>query len=231
MDSKKAFYITVSLALIIIFFELGILFQMPFKTKVIKTTPLTYEKIDPSSWDLPEKQDMYILITRGIAVYTENGTTYGEILPIEMQLNPGTGRISTDITTAIIGEELQLSLMKAIYFAEDYSQKSLDYDVNLRIISQASHIDGGSATAAMSTTLIAFLQNKEFKKNVFILADMDMNGTLQNITNINARVETAIDNGIELVIIPKQQCNEIETNKTTVLCTDNLRKTISNLIE
>lgn len=230
MDNKKVFWLVASFALIIISFEMGLIFDVPRDTRIIRTSPFSSE-MDQKMLEIPKTEPLISLITAGIGVYDAGNVTYGEVIPIEMELSNGPGRVSVEISSNIYGEELQWSILRAIHYAEEYTGKAFEHDMTLRLITMSSKVDGRSATAAMSSILIAFLDGKTMKNGVYILADMNGSGHLMEISNAQARAETAAQNGAQLVIIPRQNCNDVSVENTTVLCTDSLEKTISNIME
>ncbi|RLG21203.1 hypothetical protein DRN74_02950 [Candidatus Micrarchaeota archaeon] len=229
MDNRKATLLLTSLTIILLFFEIGIMFNLSRHGEKESLSPLSCENfsINTTEWEKT-------VITKGVAVYERNATVFTEIIPIEISFRKDLPSVSVDITGMLIGEELQFSVLKALYFAQNYSKKNFDYAAKLKFITTAKHIDGKSATAAIATAFIAFLNGKRLRKDAFILADMDENGNLLNISKVKTRVEGAIDYGASLIIVAATQCGEIKdikTNSTNIICAKNLGKAVSNLIE
>jgi Lon-like ATP-dependent protease len=168
-----------------------------------------------------QKKEYHVIVTKGKKVGRVNGlavmgsgSTYsGIILPIESQVTPG-GKESQIIATGKLGEIAKeavtnvSAIIKRI-FGEDLRGK---HDIYIQFLQTYEGVEGDSASIAVATTIISALNNVPIKQNYAMTGSLSVRGEVLPVGGVTAKVEAAIEAGIEYVIVPKSNMNDIVLN-------------------
>jgi len=167
---------------------------------------------------IERKKEYEIIITTGKAVGRVNGlavigsgSTYsGIILPIEAQVTPG-GKSSEFIATGKLGDIAKeavknVSAIIKNYFGEDIKEK---YDIYVQFLQTHEGVEGDSASIAVAITIISALTNAPIKQNYAVTGSLSVRGDVLPIGGVTAKVEAAIEAGIENVIVPDSNMKDI----------------------
>jgi len=150
----------------------------------------------------------------GLAVIGNDSSISGIVLPIESEVTPG-GRKSEIIATGKLGkiakEAVQnVSAIILKYFGEDIKEK---YDIFVQFIQTYEGVEGDSASIAVATAIISALEKVPVKQNIAMTGSLSVRGEVMAIGGVSAKVEAAIEAGIEKVIVPKANEKDIILSK------------------
>ena len=133
----------------------------------------------------------------------------GEILFVEAQVMPGTGRL---VVTGQLGDVMRESAQAAVSFvrahqaeigldlADDYFQH---HDVHLHLPAGAVPKDGPSAGVSLTTALVSAISGRPVDPNVAMTGEITLTGQVLPIGGVKEKVLAAHRAGIRTVIIPK----------------------------
>jgi len=167
---------------------------------------------------IEQKREYNVFVTTGKKVGRVNGlavmgggSTYsGIILPIEGQVVPG-GKETQIIATGKLGEIAKeaitnvAAIVKKI-FGEDLQSK---YEIYIQFLQTYEGVEGDSASIAVATTIISALNDVPIKQNYAMTGSLSVRGEVLPIGGVTAKVEAAIEAGIEHVIVPKSNLKDI----------------------
>ena len=171
---------------------------------------------------IERKKQYQVIITEGKRVGRVNGLAVigsgaalsGIILPIESAVTPG-GKEREIIATGKLGEIAKeavknVSAIIKKYFGDDIKEK---YDIFVQFLQTYEGVEGDSASIAVATSIISALKNIPIKQNYAMTGSLSVRGDVLPIGGVSAKIDAAIDAGIENVIVPKSNLQDLVIDK------------------
>jgi ATP-dependent Lon protease len=133
----------------------------------------------------------------------------GEILFVEAQVMPGSGRL---VVTGQLGDVMRESAQAAVSYVRAHREElSLDlpedffasHDIHLHVPAGAVPKDGPSAGVTLTTALVSALSGRPVDGNVAMTGEITLTGNVLPIGGVKEKVLAAHRAGIKTVIIPK----------------------------
>ena len=157
----------------------------------------------------------------GVATGMVWAETGGEIISVEAALMPGTGTL---ILTGSLGEVLRESAQTALSFlrskagefgvAEDFFRSA---DVHIHFPSGAIPKDGPSAGVTIFAALLSLLTRKPARRDVALTGEMTLTGRILAVSGLREKVLAAKRAGVQLVLLPRANQEEVEALDLDVL--------------
>lgn len=149
----------------------------------------------------------------------------GELLPIEVAVMDGTGKIEL---TGSLGDVMQESAKTAITCIRSHcdvlgvdSDFYKDKDIHIHAPEGAVPKDGPSAGITMATAIYSALSLKPVRHDIAMTGEITLRGKVLPIGGLNEKSMAAYKHGIRTVIIPKE--NEPDLQDIDKVVTDNVR--------
>jgi len=156
-----------------------------------------------------EKKDE-VGVATGLA-WTEAG---GEILPIEVNKMPGSGKL---ILTGHLGQVMQESAQAAFSFARALAAKSRlkdtfykTSDIHVHVPQGAIPKDGPSAGVAIATALVSAVTGSVVRRTVAMTGEVTLRGRVLEIGGVKEKVLAARRAGITTVVLPRDNEKDLE---------------------
>lgn len=137
----------------------------------------------------------------------------GELLPIEIAVMQGTGKIEL---TGSLGDVMKESAKTAVTcirsHADELNIDPMFYstkDIHIHAPEGAVPKDGPSAGITMATALYSALSNKKVRHDVAMTGEITLRGKVLPIGGLNEKSMAAYKNGIKTVIIPKENSRDL----------------------
>lgn len=159
---------------------------------------------------LSAEKENEIGVVTGLA-WTQAG---GEILPIEVNKMPGSGRL---IVTGNLGQVMQESAQAAFSYARSLAAekngKDLFYknsDIHIHVPQGAIPKDGPSAGVAMATALVSVILDQPIGRATAMTGEVTLRGRVLEIGGVKEKVLAAHRSGVKTVILPKDNEKDLE---------------------
>jgi len=127
----------------------------------------------------------------------------GVVIPLSVQLTPGTGRILVNIDNPSFIQDTQDSMRLAVKEAAQMTNTDESkYDVTFSIRTNISLIGGPSAGAAMTLATMALMLNKQLKEDVAITGTIEGGGYIGQVGGVAEKAAAAKSFGVTLLLVP-----------------------------
>lgn len=143
---------------------------------------------------------------------TESGE--GNVAALNLKVTEGTGRVFID-TKPLTKLDTLISTRFANTIACDFLDIDCSsYDFFYTITADSALVGGPSAGSAISVLTVAVLDNQVVPDHVAVTGTINSGGFIGSVGGIKAKVETAAENDLKLVLIPLGDSKYRENNTT-----------------
>ncbi len=157
---------------------------------------------------MAEEKDEVGLVT-GLAVSGYGGS----ILPLEVSLSEGTGKITL---TGSLGDVMRESAQAALTYTRAHARtlglkpKMFDkVNIHIHVPDGATPKDGPSAGLGLATAVISAFTNRPARRDVAMTGEVTLRGKALEIGGLKAKTIAAHRAGIKTVILPKANAKHI----------------------
>jgi ATP-dependent Lon protease len=162
----------------------------------------------------------------------------GDTLPIEATVMPGSGKLQL---TGQLGDVMKESAKAGYSYIRANSHKYgiesdfyKNYDLHIHVPEGAVPKDGPSAGVTMVTAMISALSKRKIKHNVAMTGEITLTGRVLPIGGLKEKSLAAYRAGIDTVIIPEKNKNDLlkipntVKNKMKYILADNIDVVLKN---
>lgn len=182
------------------------------KILAIKITPAVVRRyLGVEIFDNSKKEKTsQVGVVTGLA-YTQYG---GDILPIEVNHFPGSGRL---VLTGKLGDVMKESATIALdYIQANAAKYGIDSkmfkerDIHIHIPEGAVPKDGPSAGVTMTVAIISALTGRHASSEVAMTGEVTLRGNVLAIGGLREKTIAALRSGIKTVLIPEENKKNVE---------------------
>lgn len=162
------------------------------------------------------KRDPQVAVVNGLA-WTSVG---GEILEVEVNVLPGTGKVEP---TGNLGEVMQESCHSAVSYIRSASERlgiAPDFyqnkDIHIHFPEAATPKDGPSAGVTITTAIVSALTGIPVRGDVAMTGEVTLRGRVLAIGGLREKTMAAYRAGMKTVIIPAENEKDLEDIDPTV---------------
>ena len=188
------------------------------KAQTVRVTERDLEEYLGAPRYYPERQALEerVGVVNGLA-WTSVG---GELLEVEVNVVPGTGRLEL---TGNLGDVMKESAHAALSYlrsqadrlglpADFYKEK----DIHIHFPEGAVPKDGPSAGIAITTAMVSALTGAPVKRGIAMTGEVTLRGRVLPIGGLREKTMAAFRNGIKTVILPADNAKDLEEIDQTV---------------
>ncbi len=197
----------------------SVAYMLEKKKDAVSLTPQMVEKFlghPKYMYDRAEKEDRVGVVT-GLA-WTMFG---GDILPIEVTVMEGTGKLEL---TGQLGDVMKESAKAAYSYIRAHREELgieskfyKDQDIHIHVPEGAVPKDGPSAGITMTTALTSALTGKKAKHNVAMTGEVTLTGRVLPIGGLKEKSLAAARAGIDTIIIADRNKFDLEKLPSSIL--------------
>ncbi|UCD04182.1 MAG: ATP-dependent protease LonB [Candidatus Woesearchaeota archaeon] len=186
---------------------------------------------------IERKKEYQVIQTKGSQIGRVNGLAVmgsgeaysGLILPIEAEVTTG-GKKEEFIATGKLGEIAKeaISNVSAIikkHFGKDLKEK---YDVYVQFLQTYEGLEGDSASIAVAIAILSALMKAPIKQDIAMTGSLSIRGEVLPVGGVNAKVEAAVEAGMQKIIIPASNREDItlDSKKIEIIPVKNVKEVI-----
>ncbi len=171
-------------------------------------------------------------VTKNYFVAAVSGNGSGVIVPMEVKFVGGTGIISIDVHNVEVSSTAQDSIRSAAIVAQQVTGVGLSgSDTTVSFVHGGEgvvSIDGPSAGAAITVTMIAAIQGRSMNSNVLMTGTINIDGTIGQIGGQQAKADAAKVKGATKFLVPKGQL--VNVTGLEVVEVENINQAVSLIV-
>ncbi|MEM3411684.1 MAG: S16 family serine protease [archaeon] len=138
-----------------------------------------------------------------------NSEKKGIVIPLTVEIKPGTGKILVNIDNPSFIVDTQDAMRIAVKQASRIINNGLrEKDIIFSFSTNVSTIEGPSAGAAMAICIIATYYNKSLNKDYLITGGISQDGLITPVGGILEKAKAAKEAGAKAILVPPGQSFE-----------------------
>jgi Lon-like ATP-dependent protease len=168
---------------------------------------------------IEQKKEYQVMRTSGLQIGRVNGLAVigesGIMTPIEAETPPALSRSEGKvIATGKLGKIAREAVANVSALIKKYARKDLSrFDVHIQFLQTHEGVEGDSASVSIATAVVSALEELPVKQNVAMTGSLSVRGEVLPIGGVNAKIEAAIEAGIEKVLIPYANVGDVMLDK------------------
>jgi len=155
-------------------------------------------------------------VVNGLA-WTEVG---GEILEVEVNVMEGSGKLELTGNLGTVMQESVKAALSCLRSRADSLHLEKDFyktkDIHVHFPEAATPKDGPSAGIAITTAMLSALTGRKVRRDVAMTGEVTLRGRVLPIGGLKEKTMAALRNGVQTVIIPKENEKDLEEIDQTV---------------
>ena len=155
-------------------------------------------------------------VVNGLA-WTEVG---GEILEVEVNVMDGSGKLELTGNLGTVMQESVKAALSCLRSRSDSLRLEKDFyktkDIHVHFPEAATPKDGPSAGIAITTAMLSALTGRKVRRNVAMTGEVTLRGRVLPVGGLKEKTMAAMRNGVQTVIIPKENEKDLEGIDQTV---------------
>ncbi len=150
----------------------------------------------------------------GLAVMGTNVTATGIVTPIAAEVTPASSRAEGKlIATGKLGKIAREAVKNISAVIKRHMHMDVaSYDIHVQFIQTYSGVEGDSASISVAVSVISALEGIPVRQDVAMTGSLSVRGMVLPVGGVTAKVEAAIEAGIQCVIIPEANKDDVYLN-------------------
>ena len=146
----------------------------------------------------------------GLAVIGSGGAFSGVVLPIEAEVTPVGDERKKIQATGNLGQIAKEAITNvSAIIRKAFGADLKKYDVYVQFLQTFEGVEGDSASIAVATAIISALTKIPVRQNIALTGSLSVRGEVLPVGGITHKVEAAAEAGLEEVIVPTANVEDI----------------------
>lgn len=175
---------------------------------------LAHQLIDvKKEYSVLETEGYKIGRVNGLAVIGEGSS--GLIMPIVAEVTPASSKFEGKvIATGKLGEIAKEAVANVSAILKKHMKKDVtSYDMHIQFLQSYEGIEGDSASISVALAVLSAMAGLKIKQNVAMTGSLSVRGQVLPVGGVTAKVEAAIEAGLDTVIVPAANVQDIVLSK------------------
>jgi Lon-like ATP-dependent protease len=169
------------------------------------------------SRSLEHKKDYKVFETSGAAVGKVNGLAVlgesmaGLVMPIVAEVTPASSKSEGKlIATGRLGEIAKEAVENVSAIIKKHIGRDVSgYDIHVQFLQTYEGVEGDSASISIAVAVISAMEGIPIKQNYAMTGSLSVRGEVLPVGGVTSKTEAAIEAGVENVIVPKSNAEDI----------------------
>ena len=168
---------------------------------------------------IEQKKEYRVMRTAGLQIGRVNGLAVigesGILMPIEAETPPALSRSEGRvIATGKLGKIAREAVANVSALIKKYAEKDMSrFDVHIQFLQTYEGVEGDSASVSIATAVVSALEELPVRQEVAMTGSLSVRGEVLPIGGVNAKIEAAVDAGIQRVLIPHANVGDVMLDK------------------
>lgn len=151
----------------------------------------------------------------GLAVLGSSYLSSGIIIPIVAEITPASSRAEGKIiATGKLGKIAQEAVKNISAVIKRHMGRDIaSYDIHIQFLQTYEGVEGDSASISVAVSVISALEGIPVDQSVAMTGSLSVRGDVLPVGGVTGKIEAAIDAGLNTVIIPKSNKDDIYIDK------------------
>jgi Lon-like ATP-dependent protease len=150
----------------------------------------------------------------GLAVIGNSGIITAIAAEATKSLSKQGGSI---IATGKLGKIAREAVQNVSAIVKKYAQKDLSqYDLHIQFLQAYAGVEGDSASISVATAVISAIEGIPVDQKVAMTGSLSVRGEVMPVGGVGAKIEAAIEAGIERAIVPAANLGDITLEKSKI---------------
>jgi len=169
-------------------------------------------------------KDYSVLETTGSEVGKVNGLavigdgTSGLVMPIVAEVTPASSKFEGKvIATGKLGDIAKEAVQNVSAVIKKHMKRDVtEYDVHIQFLQTYEGVEGDSASVSVALAVLSAMEEIAIRQDMAMTGSLSVRGEVLPVGGVTSKIEAAIASGINTIIIPKKNSEDVVLKKETL---------------
>jgi Lon-like ATP-dependent protease len=166
---------------------------------------------------IEQKKEYSVLETEGFGVGRVNGLAVlgdgssGLVMPIVAEVTPASSKFEGKvIATGKLGTIAKEAVDNVSAIIKKHMKKDVTlYDVHIQFLQSYEGVEGDSASISVALAVLSAMEELQIRQDIAMTGSLSVRGEVLPVGGVTSKVEAAIDAGLTMVLVPKENVEDI----------------------
>jgi Lon-like ATP-dependent protease len=166
---------------------------------------------------IEQKKEYSVLKTEGFGIGRVNGLAVlgdgssGLVMPIVAEVTPASSKFEGKvIATGKLGTIAKEAVDNVSAIIKKHMKKDVTlYDVHIQFLQSYEGVEGDSASISVALAVLSAMEELQIRQDIAMTGSLSVRGDVLPVGGVTSKVEAAIDAGLIMVLVPKENVEDI----------------------